>query len=168
VTSKAPELPPRGSVDDFDFLVGRWKVRHRRLVGRLVGSTTWEEFDGECTMRKLLGGRANVDENVLHASAGTYRALTIRVFDPALRAWSIYWIDSRYPPSTVDDPVVGGFAGNRGLFFADGELEGRHVRTRFIWQIDDGDSCRWEQAASIDHGMTWETNWHMTFERMAG
>jgi hypothetical protein len=72
--SDALEVPPPGNVDDFDFLVGRWKVRHRRLIGRLVGSTTWEEFDGECTMRKLLGGQANVDDNVLHAPAGTYRA----------------------------------------------------------------------------------------------
>lgn len=97
-TGDVPETAPQGSIDDFDFLVGRWRVRHRRLVGRLVGSTTWEEFDGECAMQKMLGGQANVDDNVLHAPAGTYHAIAVRVFDPEARAWSIFWIDSRYPP----------------------------------------------------------------------
>ena len=159
------ETAPPGTVEDFDFLVGGWKVQHRRLVGRLVESTEWETFDGECAMQKLLGGQANVDDNVLHAPAGTYRALTIRVFDPNTRSWSIYWIDSRYPPSTIANPVVGGFAGNRGLFFSDDEWEGRRVRTRFIWVSEGRDTCRWEQALSPDGGLTWETNWYMDFER---
>ena len=37
-------------------------------------------------MQKMLGGQANVDDNVLYAPAGTYRAITIRVFDPAVNA----------------------------------------------------------------------------------
>lgn len=163
----ALETAPPGSVDDFDFLVGRWSVRHRRLVDRLVGSTTWEEFDGECEMQKLLDGQANVDDNVLHLPAGTYCAMTIRVFDPIARAWSIFWIDSRYPPSRIEKPVVGGFAGSRGLFFSDDELDGRPVRTRFVWHVDGRDACRWEQALSADAGLTWETNWYMGFDRIA-
>jgi hypothetical protein len=161
------ETAPPGHVDDFDFLVGRWRVHHRRLVGRLVGSTEWEEFDGECAMQKMLEGQANVDDNVLHAPAGTYHAMTIRVFDASAQAWSIFWIDGRYPPSRIESPVVGGFAGRRGLFFSDDEFEGRQVRTRFIWQIAGRDSCRWEQALSIDGGFTWETNWYMDFHRIA-
>jgi hypothetical protein len=141
-------------------------VHHRRLVGRLVGSTTWEEFDGECVTRELLDGQAILDDNVLRAPAGAYRAIAVRVFDPASSAWSIFWVDSRYPPSSIETPVVGGFAGNRGSFFADEELDGRPVRTRFIWHVDSRDSCRWEQAASSDGGHTWETNWYMNFERM--
>jgi hypothetical protein len=164
---EAVETAPPGNIDDFDFLVGRWRVNHRRLAGRLVDSTEWEEFDGECAMQKMLGGQANVDDNVLHAPAGTYRAMAIRVFDPNARAWSIYWIDSRYPPSTIENPVVGGFAGDRGVFFSDEEWEGRQIRTRFIWTIEGPDSCRWEQAFSPDGGLTWETNWYMDFERIS-
>src|SRR5919199_30876 len=96
-TVGAVENAPSGHVDDFDF-----------LVGRLVGSTTWEEFDGECRMQKLLSGQVNIDDNVLYAPGGTYSAATLRAFDPANSAWSIFWIDSRYPPSTIDNPVVGG------------------------------------------------------------
>jgi hypothetical protein len=161
------ETAPPGHVDDFDFLVGRWRVRHRRLVGRLVGSIEWEEFEGECTMHTLLDRQANVDDNVLYAPARTYRALTIRVFDPGTHAWSIYWIDSRYPSARIENPVVGGFAGGRGLFFCDDEWEGLLVRTRFVWHVEGPDSCHWEQALSPDRGATWETNWTMDFERIS-
>jgi hypothetical protein len=62
---------------------------------------------------------------------------------------------------------VGGFAGDLGRFFSDDELDGRQIRTRFIWQVDGPDACRWEQAFSPDDGLTWETNWYMDFERVA-
>jgi hypothetical protein len=32
--------------NDFDFLMGRWSVAHRRLKHRLVGSNEWDEFRG--------------------------------------------------------------------------------------------------------------------------
>ena len=74
-----PRRPlPNDPPGDFDFLVGSWKVRHRRLKERLMGSTEWEEFDGTCTMRPLLGGYGNVDDNVLHLPGGSYRGVGLR------------------------------------------------------------------------------------------
>jgi hypothetical protein len=31
---------------DFDFLIGDWRVHHRRLKERLANSQEWIEFDG--------------------------------------------------------------------------------------------------------------------------
>jgi hypothetical protein len=70
-----PAAPP-GNIDDFNFLLGRSRLQHRRLLGRSVGSTESEEFDSDRVMQKMLGGLANVDDNVLRAPAGTYRAMT--------------------------------------------------------------------------------------------
>ncbi|MBL0347518.1 hypothetical protein [Candidatus Villigracilis affinis] len=42
--------------DDFDFLIGTWKVHHRRLKERLKGSSEWEEFEGDTVDRKILNG----------------------------------------------------------------------------------------------------------------
>ena len=82
---------------DFDFLVGHWVVRHRRLKERLAGCSEWDVFDGTCTMRPILDGQANVDDNVLALPFGSYRASSIRAYDPATRRWSIWWLDSRQP-----------------------------------------------------------------------
>jgi len=32
--------------NDFDFLVGSWRVHHRRLKERLAGNHDWIEFEG--------------------------------------------------------------------------------------------------------------------------
>jgi hypothetical protein len=45
---------------DFDFQIGSWRVTHRRLRERLVGSTDWEAFTGTSTMRPVLGGSGNI------------------------------------------------------------------------------------------------------------
>ena len=39
---------------DFDFWLGRWKVRNRYLRGRLEGSSDWVEFEATSVARLLL------------------------------------------------------------------------------------------------------------------
>jgi len=154
----------RGSTHDFDFLVGRWAVQHRRLKVRLEHSKEWEAFSGTCETRLILGGQANVDDNVLELPGGTYRAATMRVFDPADKIWAIWWFDSRHP-HTLDPPVVGGFQNGVGMFFADDHFKGRPIKARFIWSDITATKARWQQAFSEDGGATWETNWVMEFTR---
>ena len=148
----------------FDFLVGHWTVRHRRLKERLAGCTEWEAFPGTCCMRPLLDGQANVDDNVLELPSGIYRAAAIRAYDPATRQWSIWWLDSRQPRD-LGTPVVGAFEDGTGTFFADDILNGQPIRVRFLWTDITAVSARWQQAFSPDGGATWETNWIMEFER---
>jgi hypothetical protein len=42
----AQAAPQHDGAYDFDFLIGNWKAHVRRLPDRLVGSTTWVEYDG--------------------------------------------------------------------------------------------------------------------------
>lgn len=97
------------SEQDFDFLVGGWNVAHSRLNGRLVGSNDWQDFAGACSMRKLMGGFGNVDENILHLPDGAYQAVALRSFNSETRQWAIWWLDGR-SPHTLDAPVIGAFA----------------------------------------------------------
>ena len=149
-----------GNPEDFDFLTGSWRVRHQCSIG-----SAWQEFDGECTTRKMLGGQANIDEHSWTTSTGSYRALALRVFDAERRTWSIFWLDTRWP-TTFGPRVVGGFDGPHGVFFGDDHLDGRPIHVRFDWFVDRVDACRWEQAFSSDAGATWETNWRMQFARV--
>lgn len=155
---------PTGHATDFDFFMGRWAVRHRRLQGRLEGSTTWESFSGTCVAQPLLGGQGNVDDNVLELPAGTYRAATLRAYDPQSRQWAIWWLDSRMPHA-VDTPMRGGFDQGTGLFYARETLDGRPTVVRFLWTQPEPGCPRWEQAFSPDDGRSWETNWTMDFRR---
>ena len=149
---------------DFDFQQGRWTVRHRRLRERLVGCTDWQEFDGTCEQRAVLGGNGNIEDNLLHLPDGDYRAVALRSFDPASGDWAIWWLDSR-DPHRIDVPVIGRFTDGVGTFFAEDQHDGRPARLRFTWSRTDTAAPRWEQALSVDGGATWEDNWTMDFAR---
>ena len=149
---------------DFDFLVGDWIVQHHRLKQRLAHSDEWETFTGTCHTWKLLGGQADVDDNVLNAPAGTYRAASLRSFDPATKSWSIWWLDSRHAKQ-VDPPVVGTFENGIGTFLANDTYNGKPILVRYIWSGITRNSAKWQQAFSADGGKTWETNWTMEFHR---
>jgi hypothetical protein len=149
---------------DFDFLMGTWIVRHRRLKERLAGCDDWDEFEGRIAAQKLLGGQANVDDNLLDLPRGQYRAASIRSYDPEKRLWSIWWLDSR-SPGILDPPVVGAFVDGVGSFYGDASMAGRPIRVRFLWTDTGSARPHWEQAFSADGGETWETNWTMDFAR---
>ena len=159
-----PVVDPGPAVHDFDFLPGSWQVRHRRLTARLAGSDDWEEFVGTCQAWALLGGAGNVDDNVLDLPSGTYRAVSLRSFDPATDRWSIWWLDARNP-GVLDPPVVGGFTDGVGVFIGDDVFDGRPIKVRFRWTDITDRSARWEQAFSADGGRTWEVNWVMDLTR---
>ena len=153
-------LPPA----DFDFMIGDWRVHHRRLNSRLTGSTEWTEFAGLSSTAKILGGFGNVEDNLLRFPDGDVRAVAVRSFDASAGTWAIWWLDGR-APHNLDVPVVGGFTGSVGLFFAKDTLEGRPISIRFTWNANPGGNPRWEQAFSADGGSTWEINWTMDFTR---
>ena len=152
---------------DFDFLIGQWRVRHRRLKARLAGSREWIEFDGTSVVQKILGGHGTFDDNVIGFPDGAWRGASLRSFDPATGQWSIWWLDSRMPLGPLDPPVRGGFRDGTGTFLAEDTFDGKPILVRFLWLRITARSCRWEQAFSPDGGATWETNWEMDFTRSA-
>ena len=153
-----------GHDHDWDWFIGQWRVRHRVLKARLSGCDEWEEFDGATTFWPLLGGLGNVDDNLLEAPGGTYRAVTLRAFDDKEMAWRIWWLDGR-DPSQIGPPVKGRFTDGVGTFEGDDYLHGKPIRVRFIWSQITPTSAVWEQAFSPDAGATWELNWIMQFTR---
>ena len=151
---------------DFDFLVGRWQVHHRKLKKRLANNHEWVEFEGTLFSQPLMGGYANVDDNVFDVPGGAYRGVAPRSFDAKSGQWSIWWMDSRMPTAPLDPPVKGSFHNGVGTFYADDTENGKPIRIRFIWSKITPTSCHWEQAYSPDRGMTWETNWVQDLERV--
>ena len=144
---------------DFDFLVGHWRVHHRKLKERLANSHEWIEFEGTLFSQPLMVGYSNVDDLVLNVPGAPYRGVALRSFDPKSQQWLIWWLDSRNPLGSLDPPMRGGFKNGVGTFYGDDTLNGKPVRARFIWSGITPTSCHWEQAYSPDGGKTWETNW---------
>jgi hypothetical protein len=162
-TSVSAALASAGA-RDFDFLVGDWRVHHRRLK---PGSQEWIEFDGRCRNRPLLDGSANLEEHELDVPGSPYRAVGLRAYDAKSGDWSIWWLDGRYPARALDPAVKGRFEHGVGNFYSDYTQDGKTVRGRLRWSDITPTSARWEQASSVDGGKTWAPNWIMEFRREA-
>jgi hypothetical protein len=167
-TSPNPAPLPRleGAPRDWNFLIGNWQVRNRRLKQRFGANPQWEEFDSTIDNWPVLGGFGNIGNNVFHAPGGSYYGMSIRAFDPEKRQWLSWWLDSRNP-STIAPPVRGEFKEAMGTLIGDDVFEGKPIRVRSQWSRVTPTSAHWEQAASKDGGVTWETNWIADLTRRA-
>ena len=165
---KATAAPrPAGKRDgqrDFDFEIGTWKTHLSRRLHPLTGSTTWVEYTGTSVVRRVWNGRANLVELEVDGPAGDIEGLSLRLYNPQSRQWSLNFASSR--GGTMTEPVFGEFKNGRGEFFGRDSLDGRAILVRFIISDITPTSCHFEQAFSDDGGKTWEANWIATDTRV--
>ncbi len=155
----------RDGQHDFDFEIGHWKMHVARRVHPLTGSNAWVEYDGTVAVREVWDGRGNLEEIKTDGPTGPLEFLSLRLYNPASREWSLNVASSR--DGTLRVPLIGGFKDGRGEFFTDQEkLDGRPIRVRFVISNITSESCHFEQAFLSDGGKAWETNFTATFARI--
>jgi hypothetical protein len=152
-----PQRSPRDGQHDFDFEIGVWNTRLKRLAKPLSRSTEWLDYEGTTTVRKVLDGRANLVELAVRGAAGSLEGLSLRLYNPASRQWSLNFANIR--SGVLARPSVGGFTDGRGEFYGQEDFDGRAVLVRFVISGVTGDAAHFEQAFSDDGGKTWEVNW---------
>lgn len=147
----------RDGQHDFDFEIGTWKTQLRRLTRPLTGSTTWVEYEGTTVVRKVWNGRANLAELKVSGPAGSIEGLSLRLYNPQSRQWSLNF--ANISNGTLTPPTIGEFKDGRGEFYNQETYNGRAILVRFVITKLSTDSYRFEQAFSDDGGKTWEVNW---------
>jgi hypothetical protein len=149
------------SRNDFDYLVGNWNIRNRTLKAPLTGSREWEEFDATQEFRLTLLGQGNFDIFRAELDGKPFEGLTVRLFDPQTRLWTIYWADSN--AVKLDGGKVGSFDGDQGDFFGRELVGGQDVIVNFHWDKRNPKAPVYSRAFSADAGATWEWNWYSNF-----
>lgn len=148
------------SQQDFNFLAGKWTMDNKRLKCRLNNCTEWIEYEStDENFGSLLNGLANLDiyrTRFNMVNDKPYEGLTLRLFNPQTKLWSLYWVDSNL--GILDPPVVGSFEGSIGTFYCKDVFEGKPILVMFKWDKTDPDHPVWSQAFSEDNGVTWEMN----------
>jgi hypothetical protein len=167
-----PIPPRRDGAKDFDFLIGRWTSRNRKLAKPLSGEDRWEHFESTLAVQALPGGFGNVD---LFEPRGDWRpgfvGMGLRLYNPATRQWSIFWLTNKNAgmvgeTGQLDTPVVGGFEGGVGLLHSRERWAGRPIVVQYRWSDITPTSARWQQAFSTDDGASWEVNWIADHQRV--
>jgi hypothetical protein len=147
---------PTSSSKDFNYLIGNWKLKNRKLKSRLTNCTEWVEFESKVEMYQVLGGNGNIDKYTDTASGKPYEGIALRLFNSKTNLWSIYWADNN--SGTLDPPVVGSFENKIGHFFCKDTFNGKEIIVVFRWDVRNPGLPVWSQAFSADNGKTWEWN----------
>ena len=156
----AQQSPPivaesRDGQRDFDWEVGEWTTHLSRLQRPLSGSSTWVKYEGVTVVRPVLGGSANLVELKVEGPAGRIEGLSLRLYDPDARQWSLNFAGG----GVLTRPVYGKFKDGRGVFYGQDTFGGQAILARFIISDVTANSARFEQAFSNDGGINWEVNW---------
>ena len=150
---------PRDGSHDFDFELGNWKIKLRRLEHALSGSTKWIEYNGTSTTKPLWNGKAQVEELQIDSTTGVHlEGMTVRTYNPTAHQWYLSWANAKNG-IFAQPPTVGEFKGDHGEFYDSEEFEGRWIMVRLVWSKITKTSAHFEQAFSADGGKTWEVNW---------
>lgn len=158
------ESKKRDGRRDFDAHIGVWKTKLKRLVKPLSNSNAWVEYEGRTVVRKVWDGRANLVELTADSPAGRFEGLSLRLYNPESRQWSLNFASVK--GGTMAVPTIGEFKDGRGEFYNQETFNGRAILVRFIITSLTPDSFRFEQSFSDDGGKTWETNWIATDTRV--
>lgn len=150
---------PTSSKHDFDFFEGKWKLKNRKLKSRLNNCTEWIAFESSQEMYRILKGIGNIDNFITEDNGDFFEGMTLRLFNPNTKLWSIYWADSN--EGKLDPPVLGSFENDIGHFVTKDIFAGRPILVMFRWDARDKNNPVWSQAFSEDNGKTWEWNWYM-------
>ncbi|MGH7556248.1 MAG: hypothetical protein ACREMD_00410 [Gemmatimonadota bacterium] len=163
-TSLPQTLEDQNGQNDFDFEIGTWVTHLSLLQNPLTGSATWVEYEGITVVRKVWDGRANLVELDVDGPAGRIEGLSLRLYNPESRQWSLNFSNSR--GGTLSPPVIGDFKNGRGEFYGQEMIDGRAIYVRFVISDITPNSVRFEQSFSDDGGKTWEANWIATDTRV--
>jgi hypothetical protein len=152
-----PAASGRDGQHDFDLVVGRFKIKVKRLKTTLRGANDWYEMTGISNCRAIWNGRANIEEFEADGPNGHMEAMMVRLYSPVSRQWSLNWVNQKN--ARFDTPTIGEFKDGRGEFYDTEPIDGRQVLVRYVWSDITSKSGHFEQSYSADGGKTWEANW---------
>jgi hypothetical protein len=147
------------SKHDFDFYEGKWKLHNKKLKTRLDNCKEWTEFESTQEMYRVLNGIGNIDNYLATFDGVPFEGMSVRLFNPKTRLWSIYWADSN--EGKLQPAVLGSFENSIAHFFTKDTFNDKKILVVFRWDIRDKENPIWSQAFSEDNGKTWEWNWYM-------
>ena len=152
--TNSPAKPLRDGAHDFDFNVGVFHTHIRRVLDPLSGSPDSIELNGTVTIRKVWGGKAELEEIEADGPRGHWEGLSLFLYNPQAHQWSQSFINSQM--GELSTPLVGEFHDGRGELFSQDTFKGKSILVRGVWSDIQPDSHRYTESYSDDGGQTWK------------
>jgi len=160
---KAQPNAMRDGAHDFDFNVGVWHTHIRRVVDPLSGSTEAIELNGTVTVRKVWGGKAELEEIETDGPKGHWEGLSLFLYNPQAHQWSQTFINSK--TTEFGTPLIGEFHDGRIDLFGQDTFKGKSILVSGVWTEIQADSHRYTESYSDDGGQTWKESFRADLTR---
>jgi BNR/Asp-box repeat len=155
--------PLRDGAHDFDFNVGVWHTHIRRVLDPFSSSSDSIVLDGTVTVRKVWGGRAELEEIEADGPKGHWEGLSIFLYNPAAHQWSQSFLNSKM--GDLGTPLIGEFHEGRADLFGQDTFKNQSILVRGVWSDIEANSHRYEESYSADGGKTWKFSFHADLTR---
>lgn len=144
----------RDAAHDFDFNVGVWHTHIQRVLDPFSPSSASIVLDGTVTVRKIWGGRAELEEIEADGPKGHWEGLSLFLYDPSAHQWSQSFLNSRTP--NLGTPLIGEFRDGRAELFGQDTFKDKTILVRGVWSRIEANSHQYEESYSDDGGKTWK------------
>jgi hypothetical protein len=134
--------------DALDFWIGDWTV-------------SWPGGTGTNQIRRILDDHVVEEVFECHGSDGSLYGRSHSVLDATDGHWKQTWVDSS---GAYLDFV--GILVDRRISFQRSALDEHNVLQRMVWLNVRDDSFHWEWQRSVDHGVSWQVSWPLSYLRV--
>jgi hypothetical protein len=149
----APTSAMHDGQHDFDFNLGVWHTHIRRVVDPFASSSGSVELNGTVTVRKVWGGKAELEEIEADGPKGHWEGLTLFLYNPSAHQWSQSFANSKVGTLSSN---IGEFKDGRVVLVGeDNSVTDKTILVRAMWSDIKPDSHQYEEWYSNDGGMTW-------------
>jgi hypothetical protein len=152
---------------DFDFNIGVWHTHIKRVLDPFASSSESVEMNGTVTVRKVWGGKAELEEIETDGPKGHWEALTLFLYNPSAHQWSQSFVNSKVGALSFSSTNTGEFKDGRVVLVGqDNSVTDKTILVRAVWSDIKPDSHRYEETYSNDGGMTWVTSFVANLTRL--
>jgi hypothetical protein len=141
---------------DFDFNIGVWHTLIRRVLDPFAGNSESVELNGTVTVRKVWGGKAELEEIEADGPKGHWEALTLFLYNPSSQQWSQSFVNSKIGTLSLSSTNVGELKDGRVVLVGqDNSVSDKTILVKAVWSDIKADSHQYEEWYSNDAGTTW-------------
>lgn len=158
----SPAAAERDGQHDFDFNIGVWRTHIERIVDPYASGSPSVELNGTVTVRKVWGGKAQLEEIEADGPKGHWEGLTLFLYNPDAHQWTQSFANSKVGILTSN---IGAFRDGRVVLVGqDNTVEAKTILVKAVWSDITPESHKYEESYSRDGGTTWARSFtaHLT------
>ena len=143
----------RDGQHNFNFNIGMWHTHIKRVLDPFSGSTHTVVLDGTITVRKIWGGKAQLEEIEAEGPNRHWEGMTLFLYNPQSHQWSQTFVDGK--SGVQEAGSFGSFSNGRGELYSSDSFEGKSVLARGIWSDITPDAHKFDNLLLEQWRATW-------------